>query len=190
MNYSRGCDAVLGLMGPLSTPSSPTSTGGGGGGGGCSSGSDGYHSDSDSDETKYLPPRPISELIKLAEITLFVLLVLLPFFNAFLFRFSCPLSVLLRLCPAKNHNQLITVANFHSSHLLLLPLISWFWCCWPHSTNDDGCSSSELVRQYTLTYSKNRIDTLDSLNSLPQLKHAHQLKAKILFSIIVVSKTL
>ncbi|EDS35944.1 conserved hypothetical protein [Culex quinquefasciatus] len=86
MNYSRGCDAVLGLMGPLSTPSSPTSTGGGGGGGGCSSGSDGYHSDSDSDETN-----------------------------------------------------------------------------------------------------KNRIDTLDSLNSLPQLKHAHQLKAKILFSIIVAT---
>lgn len=47
-------------------------------------------------------------------------------------------------------------------------------------------SSSELVRQYGVMYSKNRIDTLDSLNSLPQLKHAHQLKAKILFSIIVV----
>ena len=48
-------------------------------------------------------------------------------------------------------------------------------------------SSSELVRQYSVMYSKNRIDTLDSLNALPQLKHAHQLKAKILFSIIVVS---
>lgn len=111
MNYSRGCDAVLGLMGPLSTPSSPTSTGGGGGGGGCSSGSDGYHSDSDSDETKYLPPRLISELIKLAETTLFVLLVLLPFFNAFLFRFSYTLSFL-RLCPARNHNQLINRCEF------------------------------------------------------------------------------
>lgn len=52
MNYSRGCEAVLGLMGPLSlsAPSSPTSNG-------CSSGSDGYHSDSDTDETKYLPQR-------------------------------------------------------------------------------------------------------------------------------------
>uniref|UniRef100_A0A182M7M0 Mitochondria-eating protein n=2 Tax=Myzomyia TaxID=59140 RepID=A0A182M7M0_9DIPT len=94
MNYSRGCDTVLGLMGPIATlpPSSPTSNG-------CSSGgSDGYHSDSDIDET-----------------------------------------------------------------------------------------NSELVRQYSVTYSKNRIDTLDSLNSLPQLKHAHQLKAKILFSIIVLA---
>nr|XP_029729680.1 uncharacterized protein LOC109415420 [Aedes albopictus] len=93
MNYSRGCEAVLGLMGPLSlsAPSSPTSNG-------CSSGSDGYHSDSDTDET-----------------------------------------------------------------------------------------NSELVRQYGVMYSKNRIDTLDSLNSLPQLKHAHQLKAKILFSIIVLA---
>ncbi|XP_040175537.1 uncharacterized protein LOC120908522 isoform X1 [Anopheles arabiensis] len=94
MNYSRGCDTVLGLMGPIATlpPSSPTSNG-------CSSGgSDGYHSDSDIDET-----------------------------------------------------------------------------------------NSELVRQYSVMYSKNRIDTLDSLNALPQLKHAHQLKAKILFSIIVLA---
>ena len=48
-------------------------------------------------------------------------------------------------------------------------------------------NSSELERQYGLMYSKNRTDTLDSLNNLPQLKHAHPLKAKILFSIIVVS---
>ncbi|XP_055594654.1 uncharacterized protein LOC129745527 [Uranotaenia lowii] len=94
MNYSRGCEAVLNLMGPvlLTAPASPTASNG------CGSGSDGYHSDSDSDET-----------------------------------------------------------------------------------------NSELVKQYSLTYSKNRIDTLDSLNSLPQLKHAHQLKAKILFSIIVLA---
>lgn len=46
MNFSRGCDAVLGLMGPITKPSSP---------GGNSISSDGYHSDSDSpsDEVKY-----------------------------------------------------------------------------------------------------------------------------------------
>ncbi|XP_053698440.1 uncharacterized protein LOC128745398 [Sabethes cyaneus] len=93
MNYSRGCEAVLGLMGPLCAPSSPMSNGCGSG-----SGSDGYHSDSDSDET-----------------------------------------------------------------------------------------NSELVRLYSLMYSKHRVETLDSLNSLMQLKHAHQLKAKILFSIIVLA---
>lgn len=38
MNFSRGCDAVLGIMGPLSAPSSPSSH---------SYGSDGYHSDPD-----------------------------------------------------------------------------------------------------------------------------------------------
>ena len=42
MNYSRGCDAVLSIMGQVSTPASPTS----------GSGSDGYHSDSDIDEHK------------------------------------------------------------------------------------------------------------------------------------------
>ena len=47
--------------------------------------------------------------------------------------------------------------------------------------------SSELVRQYTLLYTKNRTDTLEALDGLSQLKHAHALKAKILFSIIVVS---
>lgn len=41
MNFSRGCEAVLGLMGPISTPSSPISNSAN------SSGSDGYHSDSD-----------------------------------------------------------------------------------------------------------------------------------------------
>lgn len=46
MNFSRGCDTVLGIMGPLTlaTPSSPSIN---------SYGSDGYHSDSDQfhDET-------------------------------------------------------------------------------------------------------------------------------------------
>lgn len=38
MNFSRGCDTVLGIMGPLTAPSSPSIN---------SYGSDGYHSDSD-----------------------------------------------------------------------------------------------------------------------------------------------
>lgn len=38
-----------------------------------------------------------------------------------------------------------------------------------------------------MLYIKNRTDTVEALETLPQLKHAHHLKAKILFSIIVVS---
>lgn len=89
MNFSRGCDAVLNLMGPPATPSSPTSNS-------CSS--DGYHSDSDSEE------------------------------------------------------------NF---------------CI--------------LVQEYKNLYIKNRSETLDALDLLPQLKRGHHLKTKILFSIVVVS---
>jgi hypothetical protein len=44
MNFSRGCDAVLGIMGPITTPSSPTNN--------SYCNSDGYHSDSDNDDTK------------------------------------------------------------------------------------------------------------------------------------------
>lgn len=47
--------------------------------------------------------------------------------------------------------------------------------------------SCEFVRQYSMIYIKNRTDTVEALETLPQLKHAHHLKAKILFSIIVVS---
>lgn len=41
MNFSSGCDAVLHLMGPLTAPCSPS---------GSHSGSDGYHSDSDTED--------------------------------------------------------------------------------------------------------------------------------------------
>lgn len=92
MNFSRGCDAVLGIMGPSSIPSSPSTN---------SYGSDGYHSDSD--------------------------------------QFTDP--------------------------------------------ND-----SEMVRLYRMLYIQNRMDTLEALDKLPQLKRTNHLKAKILFSIIVVSK--
>lgn len=89
MNFSRGCDAVLNLMGPLTAPSSPS---------GNSCGSDGYHSDSDTED-----------------------------------------------------------------------------------------SYTELVRQYKNLYIKDRTETLYAIDNLPQLKQGQQLKAKILFSIIVVS---
>uniref|UniRef100_A0A1A9WN15 Mitochondria-eating protein n=1 Tax=Glossina brevipalpis TaxID=37001 RepID=A0A1A9WN15_9MUSC len=44
-----------------------------------------------------------------------------------------------------------------------------------------------MVTQYRSLYLENRADTLESLDSMPQLKHVHNLKAKILFSIIVLS---
>ena len=46
---------------------------------------------------------------------------------------------------------------------------------------------SGMVSQYRLLYLEIRTDTLEALDSMPQLKHVHNLKAKILFSIIVVS---
>lgn len=42
MNFSRGCDAVLSMMGPQSAPASPSSA--------SSCNSDGYHSDSDAED--------------------------------------------------------------------------------------------------------------------------------------------
>lgn len=47
---------------------------------------------------------------------------------------------------------------------------------------------SELVSHYRNLYIENRADALEALDSLPQLKHVHSLKAKILFSMIVVSR--
>ncbi|XP_017871580.1 PREDICTED: uncharacterized protein LOC108619480 isoform X1 [Drosophila arizonae] len=100
MNFSRGCEVVLHMMGPESVPPSPlaankaTAAGSAGG----SSCSDGYHSDD--------------------------------------------------------------------------------------SASEDG---SELVSHYRNLYIENRADALEALDSLPQLKHVHSLKAKILFSMIVLS---
>lgn len=90
MNFSRGCDAVLGIMGPLTAPPSPS---------GNSYGSDGYHSDSE---------------------------------------------------------HCVDVGD------------------------------SEMVKLYRTLYIKHRMETLDALDQLVQLKRTNHLKAKILFSIIVV----
>uniref|UniRef100_A0A1B0G9R7 Uncharacterized protein n=1 Tax=Glossina morsitans morsitans TaxID=37546 RepID=A0A1B0G9R7_GLOMM len=46
--------------------------------------------------------------------------------------------------------------------------------------SSNGSNSSSYCNE-------NRSDTLDSLDSIPQLKHAHNLKAKLLFSLIMVS---
>ena len=43
MNFSKGCDTVLGIVGSINKPSISPST---------SEGSEGYHSDSDSDDHK------------------------------------------------------------------------------------------------------------------------------------------
>jgi len=44
-----------------------------------------------------------------------------------------------------------------------------------------------MVSLYRNLYVENRADALEALDSLPQIKHAHSLKGKILFSMIVVS---
>lgn len=43
-----------------------------------------------------------------------------------------------------------------------------------------------LIRKYGNLYAQARVDTLDALDSLPQLKDADDLKAKLLFSLVVV----
>lgn len=44
-----------------------------------------------------------------------------------------------------------------------------------------------LIRRYGNLYAQSRVDTLDALDSIPELDHAHDLKSKILFSAVVVS---
>ncbi|KAL9893174.1 uncharacterized protein LOC119640886 [Glossina fuscipes] len=56
-----------------------------------------------------------------------------------------------------------------------------------HSDDSANEDIGSMVTQYRSLYLENRSDTLESLDSMPQLKHVHNLKAKILFSIIVLS---
>ena len=44
-----------------------------------------------------------------------------------------------------------------------------------------------LIRKFGDLYSQARVDTLDSLNLIEQLKDADELKSKLLFSVVVVS---
>ncbi|XP_034488415.1 uncharacterized protein LOC117792393 [Drosophila innubila] len=56
-----------------------------------------------------------------------------------------------------------------------------------HSDDSASEDGSEMVSHYRNLYIENRADALEALDSLPQLKHAHSLKGKILFSMIVLS---
>ena len=46
---------------------------------------------------------------------------------------------------------------------------------------------SRLVAGYVSLYSQARLDTLDALDRMTELRQAEELKSKLLFSIIVVS---
>ncbi|XP_063228610.1 uncharacterized protein LOC134534250 [Bacillus rossius redtenbacheri] len=48
-------------------------------------------------------------------------------------------------------------------------------------------TAQQLVRGYASLYAAARVDTLDALDNLPPLRDAHELKSKILFSVIVLA---
>jgi hypothetical protein len=52
----------------------------------------------------------------------------------------------------------------------------------------DVRSAGALVRKYGELYAQTRLDTLESLDRLPELDNLDDLKSKLLFSVIVVSK--
>nr|CAD7569236.1 unnamed protein product [Timema californicum] len=51
----------------------------------------------------------------------------------------------------------------------------------------DSEVAERLVRYYGSLYATARVDTLDALDNLPPLRDAHELKSKILFSVIVLA---
>ena len=53
----------------------------------------------------------------------------------------------------------------------------------------DRANQERLVASYVQLYSQARLDTLDALDKLVELRQAEELKSKLLFSIIVVSGT-
>ena len=55
------------------------------------------------------------------------------------------------------------------------------------SHSQAGPSQERLVASYVQLYSQARLDTLDALDKLVELRQAEELKSKLLFSIIVVS---
>ena len=56
-----------------------------------------------------------------------------------------------------------------------------------HCHTQSGPSQERLVASYVQLYSQARLDTLDALDKLVELRQAEELKSKLLFSIIVVS---
>ena len=55
------------------------------------------------------------------------------------------------------------------------------------STTPSERSAGALVRKYGELYAQTRLDTLESLDRLPELEGLDDLKSKLLFSVIVVS---
>ena len=55
-----------------------------------------------------------------------------------------------------------------------------------HSQLADRLAQERLVASYVQLYSQARLDTLDALDKLGELRQAEELKSKLLFSIIVV----
>ena len=55
------------------------------------------------------------------------------------------------------------------------------------SHSHPGAGQERLVASYVTLYSQARLDTLDALDKLVELRQAEELKSKLLFSIIVVS---
>ena len=58
-----------------------------------------------------------------------------------------------------------------------------------HSSNkrDNTTDHETLVNNYVQLYSQYRLDTLDALDKMMELRQAEELKSKLLFSIIVLS---
>ena len=56
-----------------------------------------------------------------------------------------------------------------------------------NSSSHPGAGQERLVASYVTLYSQARLDTLDALDKLVELRQAEELKSKLLFSIIVVS---
>lgn len=74
---------------------------------------------------------------------------------------------------------IIPMTKSISIHLIRLVVIYFTY-------HDFIFKRSELVKQYNILYEKTRVETLEALNDLQELKKAQILKSKILFSIIVV----
>ena len=55
------------------------------------------------------------------------------------------------------------------------------------TTTPSERSAGALVRKYGELYAQTRLDTLESLDRLPELEGLDDLKSKLLFSVIVVS---
>lgn len=47
---------------------------------------------------------------------------------------------------------------------------------------------SALIQRYGNLYAQARVDTLDALDGLSQLRNSDELKSKLLFSVVVVSR--